>query len=125
MRVSSVAGKSERIKTHQCNFYIRTQKNIPCHSRAPWTRSGSQNEVIVIKFRHLVVNTTKHHTSARLPNNRIPILLVKIGYRLLGHLPRNAYMEHHSYACSKKQQTGFVDSPECRSDALILQAGYQ
>ncbi|KAI5681972.1 hypothetical protein M9H77_03200 [Catharanthus roseus] len=28
----------------------------------------------------------KHHTSARLQNNRTPISLVKTGYRLLGHL---------------------------------------
>ncbi|KAI5682845.1 hypothetical protein M9H77_04073 [Catharanthus roseus] len=117
---------------------------MQCHSRDPQTRFGSQNEVIRIKSRHLVVNPAKHHTSAQLPNNRTPISLVKTSYRLLGYLPEkpaynqillhnnyksmcqdNAYMEHCSYAFSTKQKIGFVDSPGCRSDALILQAGYQ
>ncbi|KAI5664433.1 hypothetical protein M9H77_23756 [Catharanthus roseus] len=59
MRVSSTAGKSERIKTHQHSFYIRIQRNTQCHNRAQRTRSGSQNEVSGIKFRHLVVNTSQ------------------------------------------------------------------
>ncbi|KAI5660998.1 hypothetical protein M9H77_20321 [Catharanthus roseus] len=32
---------------------------MQCHSRDPRTRSGSQNEVIGTKFRHLVVNTSQ------------------------------------------------------------------
>ncbi|KAI5658004.1 hypothetical protein M9H77_26797 [Catharanthus roseus] len=59
MRVSSVAGKSERIKTHQCSFYTRIQRNMQCHSRAPRTKFGSQNEVIGTKFRHLIVNASQ------------------------------------------------------------------
>ncbi|KAI5662507.1 hypothetical protein M9H77_21830 [Catharanthus roseus] len=35
------------------------QRNTQCHSRAQQTRSGSHNEVIRIKFRHLVVNTSQ------------------------------------------------------------------
>ncbi|KAI5654490.1 hypothetical protein M9H77_31677 [Catharanthus roseus] len=54
MRVSSTDVKSERIKTHQCSFYTRMQRNIQCRSRAQRTRSGSQNEVIRIKFQRLV-----------------------------------------------------------------------
>ncbi|KAI5676836.1 hypothetical protein M9H77_07786 [Catharanthus roseus] len=60
-QVSSTAWKSERIKKHHRSFYAPNLKeqSIPA----------------------------KHHTSARLPSNRTPISLVKIGYRLLGHLP--------------------------------------
>ncbi|KAI5654745.1 hypothetical protein M9H77_31932 [Catharanthus roseus] len=43
-RVSSTAGKSERIKTHQRNFYTRMQKNTQCHSQARRIRSGSHND---------------------------------------------------------------------------------
>ncbi|KAI5655716.1 hypothetical protein M9H77_32903 [Catharanthus roseus] len=60
-QVSSAAGKSERIKTHQLSFYV---PNLKEHSIP-----------------------AKHHTSARLQNNCTPISLVKTGYRLLGHLP--------------------------------------
>ncbi|KAI5664857.1 hypothetical protein M9H77_24180 [Catharanthus roseus] len=35
------------------------QRNTQCHSRAQRTRSESQNEVIGIKFWHLVVNTSQ------------------------------------------------------------------
>ncbi|KAI5654263.1 hypothetical protein M9H77_31450 [Catharanthus roseus] len=42
MRVSSVAGKSERIKTHQYSFYTPNLKHI-----------------IGIKFRHLIVTTSQ------------------------------------------------------------------
>ncbi|KAI5648137.1 hypothetical protein M9H77_34142 [Catharanthus roseus] len=73
MRVSSGAGKSERIKTHQCSFYTRMQRNTQCHSHARRTRSGSHNEPNTI--RALDYQTTV------LPK------LVKIGYRFLGHLP--------------------------------------
>ncbi|KAI5654180.1 hypothetical protein M9H77_31367 [Catharanthus roseus] len=59
MRVSSAAEKSEQIKTHQRSFYTRIQRNMECHSWAPWTKSGSQNGVIRIKFWHLVVKTTQ------------------------------------------------------------------
>ncbi|KAI5659680.1 hypothetical protein M9H77_28473 [Catharanthus roseus] len=59
MRVLSAAGKSERIKTHQRNFYTRIQRNMKCHSRALRTKSGSQNEVIGTKIQHLVVNTSQ------------------------------------------------------------------
>ncbi|KAI5664804.1 hypothetical protein M9H77_24127 [Catharanthus roseus] len=91
---------------------------MQCHIWALRTKSGSRNEVIGIKFQHLVVKT---HTSARLPNNRTPISLVKTGYRLLDH----TYMEHGSYALSKKQKTVFVDSPGGGSGTIILQTGYQ
>ncbi|KAI5653662.1 hypothetical protein M9H77_30849 [Catharanthus roseus] len=60
-QVSSAAGKSEQIKTHQRSFYA---PNLKEHSIP-----------------------AKHHTSAPLQNNRTPISLVKTGYRLLGHLP--------------------------------------
>ncbi|KAI5672201.1 hypothetical protein M9H77_12565 [Catharanthus roseus] len=59
MRVSSAAGKSDRIKTHQHSLYTRIQRNTQCHSRVRRTMSGSHNEVIEIKFRNLVVNTNQ------------------------------------------------------------------
>ncbi|KAI5669031.1 hypothetical protein M9H77_18884 [Catharanthus roseus] len=46
-----------------------------------------QNEVIVITFRHLVVNTSQTPYERSITNNRTPISLLKAGYRLLGHLP--------------------------------------
>ncbi|KAI5668365.1 hypothetical protein M9H77_18218 [Catharanthus roseus] len=45
-----------------------------------------QNEVIGTKFRHLVVNTSQTTYERSIKNNRTPIALVKIGYKLLGHL---------------------------------------
>ncbi|KAI5672057.1 hypothetical protein M9H77_12421 [Catharanthus roseus] len=60
-QVSSAAGKFERIKTHQCSFY---PPNLKEHSIP-----------------------AKHHTSARLQNNRTSISLVKTSYRRLGQLP--------------------------------------
>ncbi|KAI5657940.1 hypothetical protein M9H77_26733 [Catharanthus roseus] len=46
-----------------------------------------QNEVIGIKFRHLVVNTNQTPYEHSITNNCTLISLVKIGYRLMGHLP--------------------------------------
>ncbi|KAI5661521.1 hypothetical protein M9H77_20844 [Catharanthus roseus] len=74
MRVSSVAGKSEQIKTHQ---------RMGLHRQSP----DPQNEAIGTKFWHLVVNTSQTPYERLITNNRTPISLVKIGYRLLGHLP--------------------------------------
>ncbi|KAI5668200.1 hypothetical protein M9H77_18053 [Catharanthus roseus] len=76
MRVSSAAGKSERIKTHQHNFYT---PNLKEHVLQQWGFTD--------KFRHLVVDTSKTPYERSITNNRTPISLVKIGYRLLGHLP--------------------------------------
>ncbi|KAI5682827.1 hypothetical protein M9H77_04055 [Catharanthus roseus] len=59
MRVLSAAGKSVRIKVYQCSFYNRIQRNMQCYSRAPRIRFGSRNEVIRLKFRHLIVNTSQ------------------------------------------------------------------
>ncbi|KAI5676060.1 hypothetical protein M9H77_07010 [Catharanthus roseus] len=59
MRVSSTVGKSERIETHQCSFYTPIQRNMQWHSWAPRTRFGSRNEVVRIKFWHLVVDTNQ------------------------------------------------------------------
>ncbi|KAI5659062.1 hypothetical protein M9H77_27855 [Catharanthus roseus] len=59
---------------------------MQCHNRAPWTRSVSQNE-IGTKFWHLVVNTSQTPYERSITNNCTPISLVKIGYRLLRHLP--------------------------------------
>ncbi|KAI5664188.1 hypothetical protein M9H77_23511 [Catharanthus roseus] len=70
MRVSSAAGMFERIKTHQCSFYTRMQRNKQSHSRARRTRSRSHNEPNTIRV--LAYQTTA------LPK------LVKIGYRFLG-----------------------------------------
>ncbi|KAI5683047.1 hypothetical protein M9H77_04275 [Catharanthus roseus] len=64
MRVSSAVGKSERIKTHQCSFY---SSNLKEHS-------GSQNEAIGTKFRHLVVNTSQtpyERTITKQPHSHI------------------------------------------------------
>ncbi|KAI5676197.1 hypothetical protein M9H77_07147 [Catharanthus roseus] len=74
MRVSRVAGKSERIKTHQHNFYTRIQRNMQCHSWATRTKSTSQNEVIGTKFRHLVVKTSQTpygHSITKQPHSHI------------------------------------------------------
>ncbi|KAI5659509.1 hypothetical protein M9H77_28302 [Catharanthus roseus] len=76
MMVSSTAGKSERIKTHQRSFYAPNSKE---HVMQQW---GSTD-----KFRHLVVNTIQTPYERSITNNRTPISLVKTGYRLLGHLP--------------------------------------
>ncbi|KAI5653254.1 hypothetical protein M9H77_30441 [Catharanthus roseus] len=76
MRVLSAAGKSEQIKTHQHSFYA---PNLKEHVMQQW---GSSD-----KFRHLVVNTSQTPYERSITNNRTPISLVKIGYRLLGHLP--------------------------------------
>ncbi|KAI5672398.1 hypothetical protein M9H77_12762 [Catharanthus roseus] len=46
-----------------------------------------QNEAIGTKFRHLVVDTSQTPYERSIKNNHTPISLVKIGYRLLGHLP--------------------------------------
>ncbi|KAI5657205.1 hypothetical protein M9H77_25998 [Catharanthus roseus] len=53
------------------------------HGQSP----NPQNEVIGTKFRHLVVNTRQAPYERSITNNCTPISLVKIGYRLLGHLP--------------------------------------
>ncbi|KAI5670553.1 hypothetical protein M9H77_10917 [Catharanthus roseus] len=53
------------------------------HGQSP----NPQNEAIGTKFRHLVVNTSRTPYEHSITNNRTPISLVKIGYRLLGHLP--------------------------------------
>ncbi|KAI5662755.1 hypothetical protein M9H77_22078 [Catharanthus roseus] len=71
MRVSSAAGKFERIKTHQRSFYA----------------SNLKEHAIEIEFQHLVVNTSQTPYERSITNNHIPISLVKTGYRLLGHLP--------------------------------------
>ncbi|KAI5678322.1 hypothetical protein M9H77_09272 [Catharanthus roseus] len=55
MRVSSAAGKSERIKTHQRSFYT---PNLKEHEMQQWGSTDKvhpQNEAIGTKFRHLVV----------------------------------------------------------------------
>ncbi|KAI5653381.1 hypothetical protein M9H77_30568 [Catharanthus roseus] len=74
MRVSSTARKFERIKTHQHNFYTRIQRNMQCHTRAPQNRSRSRNEVIRIRFRHLIVNSSQTqygHSITEQPHSHI------------------------------------------------------
>ncbi|KAI5668264.1 hypothetical protein M9H77_18117 [Catharanthus roseus] len=89
MRVSNAAGKSERIKTHQCSFYTPNLKEhvmqqwVGFHEQSP----DPQNETIGTKFWNLVVNTSQTPYERLITNNRTSISLVKIGYRLLGHLP--------------------------------------
>ncbi|KAI5656868.1 hypothetical protein M9H77_25661 [Catharanthus roseus] len=52
------------------------------HGQSP----DPQNEVIGIKFQHLVVSTSQTPYERSITNNRTPISLVKTGYRFLGHL---------------------------------------
>ncbi|KAI5671012.1 hypothetical protein M9H77_11376 [Catharanthus roseus] len=55
---------------------------VGLHGQSP----DPQNETIGIKFRHLIVNTSRTPYERSITNNCTPISLVKIGYRLLGHL---------------------------------------
>ncbi|KAI5668424.1 hypothetical protein M9H77_18277 [Catharanthus roseus] len=88
MRVSSVAGKFEQIKTRQHSLYVPNLKNMLYNRWGSMDKVRiSQNEAIETKFRHLVVNTSQTPYDRSITNNRTPISLVKTGYRLLGHLP--------------------------------------
>ncbi|KAI5653229.1 hypothetical protein M9H77_30416 [Catharanthus roseus] len=60
-----------------CNVIVRLYRQSP----------DPQNEAIGTKFWHLIVNTSQTPYERSITNNRTPISLVKIGYRLLGHLP--------------------------------------
>ncbi|KAI5677940.1 hypothetical protein M9H77_08890 [Catharanthus roseus] len=62
MRVSSAAGKSEQIKTHQRSFYL----SLHGQSLDP------QNEAIGTKFQHLVVNTSRTPYERSITNIRTP-----------------------------------------------------
>ncbi|KAI5663792.1 hypothetical protein M9H77_23115 [Catharanthus roseus] len=68
MRVSSAAGKSERIKTHQRSFNAPNLKEY------------------VIQYQPNT-NTSQTPYEHSITNNRTPISLDKTGYRLLRHLP--------------------------------------
>ncbi|KAI5655573.1 hypothetical protein M9H77_32760 [Catharanthus roseus] len=57
--------------------------NVGLHEQSP----DPQNEAIGTKFLHLVVDTSQTPYEHSITNNRTPISLVKIGYKLLGHLP--------------------------------------
>ncbi|KAI5649337.1 hypothetical protein M9H77_35342 [Catharanthus roseus] len=94
MRVSSAAGKSERIKTHQCSFYA---PNLKEHVVQQW---GSTD-----KFWHLVVNTSQTPYECSITNNRIPITLVKTGYKLLGHQPTTVPPQS-MMRCPRKHRLG-------------------
>ncbi|KAI5650472.1 hypothetical protein M9H77_36477 [Catharanthus roseus] len=90
MRVSSAAGKSKRIKTHQRSFYLlRPEFKRTCNATVGLygQSADAQNEAIETKFQHLVVNTSQTPYERSITNNRTPISQVKTGYRLLGHLP--------------------------------------
>ncbi|KAI5676102.1 hypothetical protein M9H77_07052 [Catharanthus roseus] len=62
---------------------ITCNATVGLHGHSP----DPHNEAIGSKFRHLVVNTSQTPYERSITNNRTPISLVKIGYRLLGHLP--------------------------------------
>ncbi|KAI5681241.1 hypothetical protein M9H77_02468 [Catharanthus roseus] len=57
----------------------------------------------------------KHPTSARLPNNRTSISLVKIGYRFLGHLPSLLWDQPKFQAPPSSPQGG---RPTVENDAM-------
>ncbi|KAI5658963.1 hypothetical protein M9H77_27756 [Catharanthus roseus] len=63
MRVSSAAGKSERIKTHQRSFYA---PNLKEHSGSP--KRGHRNQVPASRSQI----PAKQHTSARLQTTALP-----------------------------------------------------
>ncbi|KAI5662382.1 hypothetical protein M9H77_21705 [Catharanthus roseus] len=75
MRVSSAAGKYERIKTYYRNFYAPNFKRtcnatMGLHGQSP----NLQNEAIGTKFRHLVVNTSQtpyEHSITKQPHSHI------------------------------------------------------
>ncbi|KAI5661444.1 hypothetical protein M9H77_20767 [Catharanthus roseus] len=99
MRVSSAAGKSERIKT------------LGLHGQS----LDPQNEAIGTKFRHLVVNTSQTPKECSITNNRTPISVVKTCYRLLGHRPGLSWGQPQ-FRASPDSPLG--DRPTAEHDAM-------
>ncbi|KAI5658939.1 hypothetical protein M9H77_27732 [Catharanthus roseus] len=87
MKVSSAVGKFERIKTHRQLLRPKFKRTCNATVGLHGQSLDPQNEIIGIKFRHLVVNTSQTPYEGLITNNRTPISLVKTCYRLLGHLP--------------------------------------
>ncbi|KAI5663004.1 hypothetical protein M9H77_22327 [Catharanthus roseus] len=78
MRVSSAAGKSERIKTHQRNFYA---PNLKEHVMQQW---GPTDKVRIPKTRTSEPSSgisqsipSKQHTSTRLQTTTLPYIWSK------------------------------------------------
>ncbi|KAI5670669.1 hypothetical protein M9H77_11033 [Catharanthus roseus] len=102
MRVSSAAGKSERIKTHQRSFYA---PNLKEHVMQWW---GSTDKVRIPKTRPSELIRYL---------NRTPISLVKTGYRLLGYLPGLPWGQPQFRA---PPDSPLSDRPTAEHDAMAM-----